>query len=828
MSNEIDVANGLTVNVPTGNYVVKMGNNDNVTGGNGTYQMTAGDYDNITVGSLGNSTVTLGSHDNFTAGNGTEVLTGGTNDTIMLGNGADTVTIGANGKITAGNGNDKLTAGPNSTISAGNGIDNVHAGGWSTIALGSGPDTVSAGTQDTITVNMNSSKDTIRYDGLTPKFTVPATTVEVNEEGSVSIPINVLPPNFGSETINGFKAVNGIIYFDTQDFSNYAAVQANMKQVGANVVITQPGGSGTVTLTNTSLSSLTAANFGFFTGAGDTVTISGVPTDATLNHGTQTSPGVWSLTQSQLAGLMLNAGEPIGWPSPDIISVTITNPSGQGASSTQSFGLTVNAIPPTVSDSVLAYQNGDPVTETRLQINSATDDGDGGNDYINRLVFTNVAAGTTLSSPDGTMVNNAPGTWTLSTTGDPASFNPEVDVTTQAGQTTNFNMGITAYSDEPNSPELQASTSQQIWVNYEQSQQDQTFTSTDQSIWSSGAAFHTGFSKFFGVTVGPVSGGISLTVFGTGQSFGGSAYLKTGLQTDLNINGGSFNGSLPFQVDSNNTYNEINKALEVDPTSSQLGGGSFNTTGPSGNFDLEFVFDVMAKVFTNGLFGHASTGFTTNVNITLVKINSTTLGHSFQLPDGLGTVAFNWPNVDTSGSNANPGPITSSGSSPIFAMNIDPVAAVLDAIIGSDPLKGTLVGGIVSYTILAATLAPAIDLAQNFSLTASLPGGSITPGGGSPEAFTFGTPVIIPNSDGQYSMTLDPNATLTNDTSLAGQVVLGIRALKASIGFSGASTGFGPLFNPTVKFGPGSFATIYSHSFPVAFAPSTLPTVTAS
>jgi len=835
MSTEIDVADGLTTNIPSGNWKIVIGSHDNVTIGNGTDTITAGDWDTITVGSLGNSTITMGAHDTFTAGNGYQIVTGGAYETIVMGNGNDTVTVRDHSSVKAGNGNDNLTAGPNSTIQAGNGTDNVHAGAYSTITLGSGPDTVSAGTTDTITVNMNSSKDTIKYDGLTPKFTVPGSTVHVTEEHSVAIPITLLPPDFGTETVNGFKVANGIIYFDTNDFANYAAVQANMAQVGPNVVITQPGGSGTVTLTNVQKSTLTAANFGFFAGASDTITISGVPTDATLNHGTQTSPGTWSLTPSDLTGLMLNAGEPIGYPTPDQISVTINNPSGQQASSTHMFNLVVDAIPPTVGVSAMAYQTGDPVTETRLSVTSAVDDADnvGGtnNDYIDKLVFSNVPTGTTLTASAGTLVNNLDGTWTLTTSGNPGSFNPEIDVTTPAGQTTNFMMGVTSYANELNAPPDLASTTaqQQIWVNYSTTTQNPDFLSSGQSIWTSGSSFTADFNKFFGLSLGPYTTGISATIFGTGQTVSATGFLKTGFQADLHVDSGTFSGDLPFQVNLANTYNEINQALEVDPTDSQSGGGSFQTTSPNGSFGLDFVFDVIARISTSGLFGTASTGTTINFTTELFHFNSSTLSTSFQLPDGFGTVSLAWPTVNTTGTNPNPGPITSTGvSNPIFSLNIDPIAVVLDAIFGSDPLKGSFLGGIVNYTILAATLAPAIDLQQDFSLTASLGGGTITPDGGSGQGFSFGTPIIIPNSDGSYSLTLDPNANLENTTSLAGQVTLGLRVLQGSIGASGISTSFGPLLHPTTVLGPAPFATLYHNTFAVDFQGQTLPTVSAS
>ena len=70
MSTEIDVLDGLTTNIPTGNWKIVIGSHDNVTIGNGTDTITAGDSDNITIGSIGNSTLVMGSHDTVTAGQG--------------------------------------------------------------------------------------------------------------------------------------------------------------------------------------------------------------------------------------------------------------------------------------------------------------------------------------------------------------------------------------------------------------------------------------------------------------------------------------------------------------------------------------------------------------------------------------------------------------------------------------------------------------------------------------------------------------------------------------------------------------------------------------
>jgi len=284
---------------------------------------------------------------------------------------------------------------------------------------------------------------------------------------------------------------------------------------------------------------------------------------------------------------------------------------------------------------------------------------------------------------------------------------------------------------------------------------------------------------------------------------------------------------LPFNVTLADTFNKTNNRLEIDPTESQLGGGSFTTTGPGGSYQLDLIFDVFAKAFGGPL--HVTVA--KNIDVTLLKKNSSTLNGSFDLPDGLGTVAFQWPQVNTTGSNPNPGTISSTGASqPIFQLNIDPIAVVLDAILGSDPLKGT-VGNIpplqIKYTILAATLAPGVDVQQSFNLNPGNLTGTLTNGKGSTIPFSFGTPTFLDNpSSTDFNLSLSPDATLSNDTSLAGQLKVGLRALKASITVGvpplTTSASVGPLFHPTHTFGPAPFATLYTNTFPVAFQPQTV------
>jgi VCBS repeat-containing protein len=69
-------------------------------------------------------------------------------------------------------------------------------------------------------------------------------------------------PNFGLNTINHFSPILDSIELPKSEFANFAAVQSDMKQVGANTVITYDAAD-VITLTGVHTSSLHASDFHF-------------------------------------------------------------------------------------------------------------------------------------------------------------------------------------------------------------------------------------------------------------------------------------------------------------------------------------------------------------------------------------------------------------------------------------------------------------------------------------------------------------------------------------------------------------------------------------
>jgi len=146
----------------------------------------------------------------------------------------------------------------------------------------------------------------------------------VLEDHSISLGISAsfAVKAIGQETVYGFAAADQL-QFTTSQFAGFAAVMAAAKQVGQNTVITLDA-SDAVTLENVQRSSLQSKNFLFTSGGSGaivTVTIGGVPSDATLNAGEVTTAS---------------------------LTVTATN-STTGSSVTQTTVLTVNPVAPALT-----------------------------------------------------------------------------------------------------------------------------------------------------------------------------------------------------------------------------------------------------------------------------------------------------------------------------------------------------------------------------------------------------------------------------------------------------------------------------------------------
>ena len=569
------------------------------------------------------------------------------------------------------------------------------------------------------------------------------------------------------------------------------------------------------------------------------VTISGIPSDASLSNsagpltvinGSITLSDSFNIAtgMSPLTGLTFEVGTLAEVPTTALtVTATETETGGtQVSSAPQQIFLTANATPTSVGVTVLAPQSGDLATETRLSVAASAPSYPvaGFIGKVTELQLTGVptdvslqvpSAGWTLSGP--TLVG-ATDDYTLTNTGGHLSPTAEIDVLAPSGQSTNFNLGITAVAVGAGGLTTEATTSQNIEVDHSTVSDNPTFSSVNQSIWGAGSAFVKSFDNSLFVTLTKAA---HTTV--AGYNVSGTGLVNAGLQSDLNLNSGSFNGTLPFNVTLAETYNKTNDTLQIDPTASQLAGGSFSTIGPGGSYTLNFILDSLEKVAISGPLGTAHKTVPLNATVPLLDWNSTNLKHTFALPGGIGTGTIQWPQVNTMGSVLVAGAISSHGTSPpIVNADINPITVLADLLNhGINPLQGTFLDGHINYTLLQATVAPGIDLKEAFSLSASLPTATLT-GGSVNDPLTFGTPLVIDNASSQnpglsFNLSLTPDATLENAISLAGQLVLGLQALAGNITVPGEAKSFGPLVTKSTTINLGATPSLYTKTFAVAF-----------
>jgi hypothetical protein len=478
------------------------------------------------------------------------------------------------------------------------------------------------------------------------------------------------------------------------------------------------------------------------------MTISSVAINPTYGTVTIASDGQ-SLTYTPTTLDNVGAGPTLNQ---DVFQVDESNGAGNTAVTLVTVNATPVADPPPLTLTLLTPHVGDPATEMRYLVTvQAGDYGtiNQGADFIQGLSLSlggNVTSGVTITDTGGYLSGN---TFNLPNN---QSFTDEIDVITPSslspGTNLNDQLSVTAVNAEKEgfgSPATASATqAQSIAIDYSQQNTSVDFTTSGQNIWGPGNAFTFGYNQFLGIsnnsdnhTHGSLSG---LSQFNTGKiggfvsplgvKFGATAHgtlaLKAGFQVDLNINGGSFDASLPFNLTLNDVYNKTTDTLQIGSTDS-AGTGTFTSTGPGGNADLKAIFDMFASLGGSACaFGACTHG---NVRVpssgtlggtkTLLNLNSSNLHVSIPLGN-VATLNLTWPQVNTSGTGTMS--ISASGMAQGLGISVDLIAAILDAVFGTDPLKGTLfnvLGIKLTYDLLSADLKAGLDLGQQFDLTNS-------------------------------------------------------------------------------------------------------------
>ncbi|MGH2415755.1 MAG: hypothetical protein ACRDEA_19105, partial [Microcystaceae cyanobacterium] len=351
---------------------------------------------------------------------------------------------------------------------------------------------------------------------------------------------------------------------------------------------------------------------------------------------------------------------------------------------------------------------GDNINEVKLHIRSSLTDTDGSESlaYVVEGIPNNV-------------------TVTGQTSGSGSSIDRYITLALPQNSDSNFNVVVKATSTEASNGDRAVATATKPIV-YDATFNDfnQTFTANNQSMWGTGDAFTFTDSRFLGIDD---SFNVGFDAFFYGNY---TTTVKAGLQSDLNLRGGSTDASLPYNIDFNTFYNRTTNTLLINPTASLLPGGLFTTDSPGGSYNLDFIFNLSGTASGGLNFGDLgraeffNTSYSTENTLNLIDFDTdTNPSLTVDLPYGLsGTLAF--PNVDTTSTSSGGGTFTSSGASNNFlTLNLDIDQALADIFLGGvNPFDlNASIPDIVSFSLelLDLDVNAGLNFLQNFALNVS-------------------------------------------------------------------------------------------------------------
>ncbi|MEH0861083.1 Ig-like domain-containing protein [Halobacteriovorax sp. DPLXC-1] len=178
----------------------------------------------------------------------------------------------------------------------------------------------------------------------------------------------------------------------------------------------------------------------------DNITITNMPTGATLSAGTDNGDGSWTLTQAQLAGLTITPPPNSSDAFTITITTNVTDPGGTSSSASTDTTITVNAV---ADEPILSLSDvsGDEDTVIPLTISAALQDTDGSESLS--FLISDIPAGATLSAG----VDNGDGSWTLT-----QAQLAGLSITPPLNSDSNFSLTVTATSTESSNSDSASAT----------------------------------------------------------------------------------------------------------------------------------------------------------------------------------------------------------------------------------------------------------------------------------------------------------------------------------------------------------------------------------
>jgi hypothetical protein len=484
---------------------------------------------------------------------------------------------------------------------------------------------------------------------------------------------------------------------------------------------------------------------------------------------------------------------------------------GRGGFDHATLDLTIVAVAdaPDLTVTVRKAVPDQPVNLVIVDIAAAVTDTDG-SESIKELVIRNVPAGVAVA---GAVFSAAAGGYVIAAPGPLQT----IELTLPEGQSFDFELEVTATSVEAsNGDEADTVAGADIDFDFASTSFERDFEAVDRSIWADDALFTFADNRFLGFEYDD-----SFGVGDASTGAGGAIDIRAGLQSDLFISGGGVDAEAPFRLDFDTSFNRAADVLRIDTGGALLPGGGFATTGPFATYNLDFVFELDWNLFINVL-GVSLLPLDPDPIDTVIDIidydSRTDPPLSVEIVTGV-SVDFQWPTLNTVGSEGALGVYTSSGASNnALQLNVNVLDVAFKFVGLPNPLENTIdffddvtnTGVLVNWELLGLDLFAGLNFLQDFTIDvdAASIAGALTDETGGVHDFMLGDTLTFydasgldDDDDGDVAFDVDlalEDVVMSNLTSLGFNVGGEFTVLKVSGkgGFLGAVGEFslGPAF----------------------------------
>ncbi len=501
---------------------------------------------------------------------------------------------------------------------------------------------------------------------------------------------------------------------------------------------------------------------------------------------------------------------------------------GNGGNDFAKVDVNIEAVAdiPNLSYEILA---GTTVNEIIVRVTTSQTDADS-SEFIDRIELTGI--------PEGVIVNTS----LYNPIDEPDSITHDFILTLPRYQDANFSLGITSVSKEvSNDDEEIQSTTAAIIYDETLYDFDHTYEVEGHNMWSSGDALGFTDERFIGVESGVDSK--------KGSTFYADYDIdyKLGFQSTLNIDAGSVDASISYDVGMQTLYNETTDWLRFETDSTLLLDESmFSTQSPIVEYLLNLVVELESDteigvdidipgtpaVEVEGIEifpaipgfeynNHTDIDFSFAKAPTLLEFDGDSL-NLFGL-EGDSAVSIDLtPNGDlyleasiphfTTDSEINEDHLISSGSDNFFSLNAD-IDQIVSTLAGFpvNPFGDSIEFGRVelSYDLMNYVISGAIGVGQDFTMSFGDLNASLLFEDGFSQDFVLGEDFNVvdasshdANNDGDldFDLVLTPDATFESNLLLTLQLLHEFELLKASVSvdvpvFDDPEYDLGPVFS---------------------------------